>query len=430
MRFPFAFSAKIARYIIGKKLRGVQRFALVLQLEPLHTCNLSCTGCGRIREYSTSLKDMMTLEDCLKSAAECDAPMVSICGGEPTIYPQLEELVDGLHKQGRIVYICTNSAFMRKKMREYLARTYTGRTEPKLAGLLAKGLITEQDAGEIRKGRNDGRPSIAPSRWLYWSVHLDGLERTHDLIVERKGVFRECISAIKMGKALGYQVATNTTVYRETDMKEIEHLFDFLSNLGVDGCTISPGYDFDNAKRDMIKRGKARPEDFFLTRALTRQKFANIMDWGNRYPLLGTPAYLEFLAGQRDLHCTAWAIPTRNIRGWKAPCYLMTDNHYASYREMLEKVDWDKYGVFDGEVRDGRCENCMTHCGYEPTTSLGIDTKPGDMWKTIKYNFGPRPTPVADASLVHAFNGVSAGRGHLTGAKPAAPSQPTTAAKR
>ena len=146
MRFPFALSTKIARHIISNKLRGVKRFALVLQLEPLHTCNLSCTGCGRIREYSTSLKDMMTLEDCLKSAAECAAPMVSICGGEPTIYPQLEELVDGLRKQGRIVYICTNSAFMRKKMREYLARVYTAQIEPKLAELMANGLLTGQDA--------------------------------------------------------------------------------------------------------------------------------------------------------------------------------------------------------------------------------------------------------------------------------------------
>ena len=428
MRFPFAFSAKIARHIISNKLRGVRRFALVLQLEPLHTCNLSCMGCGRIREYSTSLKDMMTLEDCLKSAAECDAPMISICGGEPTIYPQLEELVDGLQKQGRIIYICTNGAFMRKKMREHLARTYTARSESKLVELLAKDLLTEQEADEIRKGRNDGRPGIAPSPWLYWSLHLDGLERTHDLIVERGGVFRECIAAIKMGNALGYKVATNTTVYRETDMKEIEHLFDFLSNLGIDGLTISPGYDYDSAKQDMIKRGKARPEDFFLTRALTRQKFADIVDWGNRYPLFGTPAYLEFLAGRRDLRCTAWAIPTRNIRGWKAPCYLMTDAHYTSYQEMLEKVDWEKYGVFNGEVRDARCENCMTHCGHEPTASLGIDIKPGDMWKTIKYNFGPRPAAVADASHVNAFNGASAGSGRQSGMKPAPEPQPMAAA--
>ncbi|MCX7916310.1 MAG: radical SAM protein, partial [Verrucomicrobiae bacterium] len=201
MRFPLALSLKIARHIIVNQLiRRREKFALVLQLEPLHTCNLTCTGCGRIREYSTSLKDMMSLEDCLAAAAECDAPMVSICGGEPTIYPKLEELVAGLLKQGRIVYICTNGMFMRKKMREYLARNYSPKWEPKLTALLAAKLITEKEATEIRKGKNDGRPSIAPSKWMYWNVHLDGLEYVHDLIVEREGVFRECIEAIKMAK--------------------------------------------------------------------------------------------------------------------------------------------------------------------------------------------------------------------------------------
>src|SRR4051812_18741526 len=154
MRFPLALTAKIARHIIKHKLRRVEKFALVLQLEPLHTCNLTCTGCGRIREYSTSLKDMMSLEECLGSAAECDAPMVSICGGEPTIYPKIEELVDGLLQQGRIIYICTNGMFMRKKMREFLARNYNSTTtEPKLTELLAKNLITEKEAAEIRKGK-------------------------------------------------------------------------------------------------------------------------------------------------------------------------------------------------------------------------------------------------------------------------------------
>src|SRR5229473_7969030 len=139
MRFPLALTVKIARHIIKHKMRRTPKFALVLQLEPLHTCNLTCTGCGRIREYSTNLKDMMSLEDCLGAAAECNAPMVSICGGEPTIYPKIEELVDGLLDQGRIVYICTNAMFMRKKMREWLARTYHAtQTEPQLAALLAQ----------------------------------------------------------------------------------------------------------------------------------------------------------------------------------------------------------------------------------------------------------------------------------------------------
>jgi MoaA/NifB/PqqE/SkfB family radical SAM enzyme len=415
MRFPFTLSAKIARHIITNKLKRTGKFALVLQLEPLHTCNLTCTGCGRIREYSTNLKDMMSLEDCLGAAIECNAPMVSICGGEPLIYPKLEELVAGLLGQGRIVYICTNGMFMRKKMREYLARSYSAAVEPKLTALLEQQLITEKEAAEIRKGKNDGRPGIKPTKWMYWNVHIDGLEHIHDLIVEREGVFKECIEAIKMAKILGYQVATNCTVYKETDMDEIEKMFDFLSNLGVDGHTITPGYEYDAAKKDMIKRLNKKPEDFFLTRKLTREKFKNIVEWGQKYTFFGSPIYLEYLAGKRDLHCTAWAIPTRNIRGWKAPCYLMTDGHYERYQEMLEKVDWDKYGVFDGVARDPRCENCMTHCGYEPTPSLGIDTQRGDTWKLIRYNFGPKPAPIASASPVDAYNGVTAGRGHLTG---------------
>jgi MoaA/NifB/PqqE/SkfB family radical SAM enzyme len=415
MRFPFALSAKIARHIIANKIRKTEKFALVLQLEPLHTCNLTCTGCGRIREYSTNLKDMMSLEDCLGAAAECAAPMVSICGGEPLIYPKIEELVHGLLEQKRIIYICTNGMFMRKKMREYLARTYSASAEPALKQLLAENLVTEKEAAEIRKGKNDGRPNIAPSKWMYWNVHIDGLEYIHDLIVEREGVFKECIEAIKMAKILGYQVATNCTVYKETDMDEIEKMFDFLSNLGVDGHTITPGYEYDAAKKDMITRLDKKPEDFFLTRKFTREKFKSIIEWGQKYTFFGSPIYLEFLAGKRDLHCTAWAIPTRNIKGWKAPCYLMTDGHYERYQEMLEKVDWDKYGVFDGVVRDPRCENCMTHCGYEPTPSLGIDKQAGDTWKLIKYNFGARPKPVAHAAQAGVYNGVTAGRGHLTG---------------
>ncbi len=430
MRFPLALTTKIAAYIVGNKLRGTKKFATVLQLEPLHTCNLTCTGCGRIREYSTSMKDVMPLEDCLSAARECNAPMVSICGGEPLIYPQIEALTNGLLEQGRIVYICTNAMFMRKKMREWLAKELgnangglRNELEGKIGVLLAQNLITEKDAAEIRKGPKDAnKPVIGPSKWMYWNVHLDGLERIHDLIVEREGVFKECILAIKMAKILGYQVATNTTVYKETDMDELEQMFDYLSDLGVDGHTITPGYEYDAAKKDMVTRLNLQPENFFLTRDLTVKKFSRMEDWMNRYTFFGTPVYFEFLAGHRDLTCSAWAIPTRNIKGWKAPCYFMTDavgtngtGHYSSYSELLESVDWDKYGVVDGVARDPRCENCMTHCGYEPTASLGLHAQPGDTWKTVKFNFGARPKPTGRGSETVAFNGVTSGNGHLTG---------------
>jgi len=421
MRFPLALTTKIAAYIVGHKIRGTKKFATVLQLEPLHTCNLTCTGCGRIREYSTSLKDLLPLEDCLAAADECNAPMVSICGGEPLIYPQIEALVQGLHTQGRIIYICTNAMFMRKKMREWMAAQYPQRAnfvEEKITALISAGLLSEKDAEAIQQGPKDpAKPTIGPSKWMYWNVHLDGLERTHDLIVEREGVFKECILAMKMAKLLGYQVATNTTIYKETDMAEIEQMFDFLSDLGVDGHTISPGYEYDAAKKDMIKRLNLQPENFFLTRQMTIEKFKKIEEWMKNYTLFGTPIYFEFLAGKRDLTCSAWAIPTRNIRGWKGPCYLMTDAHYSSYQELLDQVQWEKYGVENGVVKDSRCENCMVHCGYEPTASLGLNAQKGDTWKTVRFNFGAKPRPTGKGNEITAYNGVTSGNGHLTGKK-------------
>jgi MoaA/NifB/PqqE/SkfB family radical SAM enzyme len=412
MRFPLALTMKIAAHIVRHKLRGTKRFATVLQLEPLHTCNLTCTGCGRIREYSTSMKDVMPLEDCLEAAIECNAPMVSVCGGEPLIYPQIEALVTGLLKQRRIVYVCTNGMWMRRKMKDYLTVAYARQPDSVMAQLDrldAEKLLTPGEIEQIKKGPKDpAKPVIVPDGWMYWNVHLDGLEKTHDIIVEREGVFQECILAMRMAKILGYQVATNTTVYRETDVAEIEHLFDYLASLGIDGHTISPGYDYDAAKKDMAKRLGLDPANFFLTRRATIEKFSRAMIWGKKYPLFGTPVYLEFVAGLRDLTCSAWAIPTRNMMGWKAPCYFMTDGHFKTYKELQTKVDWSKYGVVDGVANDPRCENCMVQCGYEPSATLGLQGKPGDTWKNIWFNFGPRPRPKNHVDPKIVFNGISA----------------------
>jgi len=355
----------------------------------------------------------MSLEDCLGAAIECNAPMVSICGGEPLIYPQIEALVNGLLDQRRIVYVCTNGMWMRRKMRDYLAVCYAKSPDSvsaQLNRLASEKLLTPSEIEQVKKGPKDpSKPVIAPNKWMYWNVHLDGLEKTHDIIVEREGVFQECILAMRMAKILGYQVATNTTVYRETDVAEIEHLFGYLATLGVDGHTISPGYEYDSAKKDMVKRLGLDPASFFLTRRATIEKFSNAPQWGKRYPLFGTPVYLEFVAGLRDLTCSAWAIPTRNIMGWKAPCYFMTDGHYATYRELQENVDWSKYGVVDGVARDPRCENCMVQCGYEPSATIGLQGKPGDTLKNIWFNFGPRPRPKNHPDPKIVFNGISAG---------------------
>jgi hypothetical protein len=187
----------------------------------------------------------------------------------------------------------------------------------------------------------------------------------------------------------------------------------------VDGHTISPGYEYDAAKKDMVTRLHKQPEDFFLTRKMTREKFAKVQEWAEKFTIFGTPVYQEFLSGKRELTCTAWAIPTRNVKGWKAPCYLMTDGHYPGYQQMLDTVDWNKYGVVDGVARDPRCENCMVHCGYDPSGALGTNFKRGDNWKNFTYNFGAKPKPYLEGRNVKAFNGFSIGKGHLAEAKAA-----------
>jgi MoaA/NifB/PqqE/SkfB family radical SAM enzyme len=423
MRFPLAVSLKIAASIVWRKLSGKARFPIVLQLEPLHTCNLTCTGCGRIREYSTSLKEMMPLGDCLASAAECGAPMVSICGGEPLIYPEIAELVAGLRGQGRVVYLCTNGLFMRREMRAYLAAEFRRRSawvEGQLAALERDGLLAPSESGKIRLGSEPDREVIRPSPFFYWNVHLDGTEFSHDRMVEREGVFRECVAAIRMAKRLGFQVASNTTVYRETDMAEIETLFRFLGGLGIDGHTLSPGYGYEAAAKDMAERLGRDADAFFLTRRATVSKFREAVEWGWRYPLFGTPRYFEFLAGKRELPCSAWAIPTRNARGWKGPCYLITDDHYDRYEAMVERTDWDHFGVVNGAARDLRCEHCMVHCGYEPSAALGIGAGPREWWEVLRFNFGPKPRPEPIRLNGSAMDGVGGTAPAIEGADRAA----------
>lgn len=332
MRFPFSLTRSMTSYLLRKKLAGDDKFPLVLMLEPLHACNLTCTGCGRIREYSTNLKDRLTLEECLASVDECGAPVVSICGGEPLIYPEIEELVAKILERKKHIYLCTNGVFIRKK----------------LAGF-----------------RADKR--------MFFNVHLDGMEETHDLAVERKGVFNEAVEGIKAAKQAGFLVCTNTTIYKETDMHEIAVLLAYLTELGVDGFMLSPAYGYE-AVHSTNPDGAAQ---IFMSRDDVHEKFRQAKHLLKGFKLNTSPIYLEFLRGERDLKCAAWANPTRNIRGWKGPCYLITDGHYQSHREMVEQTDWNKLG----RGNDPRCEHCMVHCGFEPAAVLGVNKRLGDTLK-------------------------------------------------
>lgn len=360
MRFPLSMTAGMAAYIARNKMRPRpewqastvapgddanpngsapahpminKRFPLVLMLEPLHACNLTCAGCGRIREYEPAINERLSVEQCLMAVDECGAPVVSICGGEPMMYPEQGRLVREILDRGRYTYLCTNGMFIRKRLGEY-----------------------------------------QPNDRLFINVHLDGMEKTHDAAVEREGVFREAIEGIKAARQAGFKVSTNTTIYNETDMKEIAELFEYLRRFDVDGHMLSPAFEYSAVDDRRI----------FMTREDIHAKFKDIDDLARRFPLNTTPVYRDFLKGERDLPCTAWGNPTYNIRGWRSPCYLILDDHHETFTELMTKTPWERYG----KGNDPRCAHCMVHCGYEPSAALGINGKFTDNFRMLRWAIG------------------------------------------
>ncbi|HEV3118181.1 MAG TPA: adenosyl-hopene transferase HpnH, partial [Gemmataceae bacterium] len=254
----------------------------------------------------------------------------------PMIYPEIGRLVRGILKRRKHIYLCTNGMFIEKRLHEF-----------------------------------------KPTSRFFFNVHLDGLEETHDIAVERAGVFRAAVAGIKAAKRAGFLVCTNTTVYKETDIDEIDELFAFLTKLGVDGFMLSPAYGY-TAVHETNPEGAAQ---IFLTRDDIRAKFHEAEKLLRKYRMASSPVYLEFLSGKRELTCTAWGNPTRNVKGWKGPCYLITDEHHETFRGLMDDTDWDSYGY----GKDPRCEHCMVHCGYEPSAALGVNKKLGDSLKMLMW---------------------------------------------
>jgi len=331
MRFPIRLQLALTRYFVGNALRGRSRLPVVLMLEPTHLCNLACEGCGKVREFQKSLRDMLPLESCLAAVEECGAPVVSICGGEPTLYPHLDALVQELLRRKKFIYLCTNAI--------------------KLDRFLDKW---------------------RPSDYLTINISMDGLEATHDLLRSRQGLYQTDLRMIKLAKARGFRVVTNTTIYKETRVEEIGQLFAELTALGVDGFLVTPGYQYT------VLKGR----DIFLEREQTHQKFRQIWELSKRYRLLSTPLYLRFLTGERELACSPWGNPTYDPQGWKGPCYLITDAHYRSFAELMAQTDWER---FEGR-RDERCANCMMHSGFEVTVVREVGKRWKDLWEMIRWN--------------------------------------------
>ena len=326
---PIELSLRLAVYLLKKRLTGRKRFPLVTMLEPLEMCNLACVGCGRIREYQPVIDRMMPVDVALNAVKESGAPIVSIAGGEPTIHPKIDEIINRLIEDKYFVYCCTN-------------------------GLLLDKMLTK----------------IPPSKYLCWVVHMDGMEEMHDESVARKGVFKKAVEVMELALSQGYRVCTNTTIFKSSDVEDLWEMFRLVKDIGVEGSMISPGYDFEDAPI----------QDMFLNRQESRNIFKKLLDptktQGMKF--YNNPLYLNFLQGEREYQCTAWSNPTYTVLGWRKPCYPLADEHVQDVDELYEADLWQKYGVGN----DPRCANCMMHCGFESATIFKAISTPKD-WATL-----------------------------------------------
>jgi hopanoid biosynthesis associated radical SAM protein HpnH len=318
MAMPLRQNLRLGAYLAKQKLRGVEKFPLVMELEPLFACNLKCAGCGKIQQPHTVLKQRMPVEQAVAAVEECGAPIVSLAGGEPLMHPQIDEIVSQLLARKKIVLLCTNAVLMPKHLHRF-----------------------------------------KPHRNFAWMVHIDGLRERHDESVCKDGVFDQAVDAIRLAKAAGFRVMSNTTFFTTDTAQDVIDVMDFLNDeIGVDNMQISPGYAYE----------KAPDQEHFLGVTETRELFKKAFDGGRRkkWRLNHSPLFLDFLEGKRDFACTPWGIPSYSLLGWQQPCYLLADGYAKTWQELLDTTDWDAFG----RGKDPRCANCMAHCGYEPSAVL------------------------------------------------------------
>jgi hopanoid biosynthesis associated radical SAM protein HpnH len=333
MAVPVSQMWTVATYVIRQRLARRKRYPLVLMLEPLFRCNLACAGCGKIQYPAHILKKDLPLDEALRAVDECGAPMVSIPGGEPLLYGPIRELVAELIKRKKYIYLCTNALILEEKL----------------------------DAGWF-----------TPSKYLTFSVHMDGQEAHHDFAVCREGTYAKATSAIRKAVTRGFRVTTNTTLFDGADPNAVRGFFDEMMDIGVEGMMVSPGYAYD----------KAPDQTNFLQRERTRELFEMILsNRKKRWVFNQSPLFLEFLMGSREYECTPWGMPTYNMFGWQKPCYLLQEGYADSFDELMNDTKWDAYGQASGNPK---CANCMVHSGYEASAVDHTFASFGGMWGTVK----------------------------------------------
>ena len=350
MAIPFKQAARIGAYLVKQHLLGRTHYPLVLMLEPLFRCNLACAGCGKIDYPDEILNARLSVQDCLDAANECGAPVISIAGGEPLLHREMDQIVDGLLAQGRIVILCTNALLLERQMQRF-----------------------------------------KPHPNFSFSIHLDGGREDHDRSVCLPGTYDIAVKALELAKQAGFRVSINCTLFDNADPERVADHLDHMTAIGAEGYTISPGYAYE----------RAPDTQHFLNRRKTKDLFRAIFrigkQRGSKWSFTQSSLFLDFLAGNQTYKCTPWGNPCRNVFGWQRPCYLLGEGYVKTFKELMDQTNWDQYGVGNYE----KCADCMVHCGFEASAVKDMMAHP---WKAIPIALnGPKTegAMAADIPLDH-----------------------------
>src|SRR6202453_3207980 len=130
-----------------------------------------------------------------------------------------------------------------------------------------------------------------PSKYLSFSVHVDGQREHHDFAVCREGGYDIAMDGVRAAVAAGFRVTTNTTLFDGADPNSVRAHFDELMEVGVESMMVSPGYTYDKAPDQKHFLGRARSKKLFRAILSNRKK-----SWQfNPHPL-----FSEYLMGKQD----------------------------------------------------------------------------------------------------------------------------------
>ncbi|MDO5043994.1 MAG: radical SAM protein, partial [Coriobacteriia bacterium] len=200
------------------------------------TCNLKCAHCYAGSENKKYEGELTTEEakTMIDDLAAYGAPVLLFSGGEPTMRPDLVELMKYAKEKGMRVVISTNGT-----------------------------LITEEKAKEY-----------AEVGLSYVGVSLDGMQEVHDKFRGVEGSFERALRGLKNASDAGIKVGLRFTINKR-NYTEIPKIFDLMEERNINRIClyhlVYAGRGTDLMNEDLTHEQSRQVVRYIMTR--TRQMF-------------------------------------------------------------------------------------------------------------------------------------------------------------